>query len=168
VMNYASLIAGKLGIRGADLEQLAKGALLHDIGKIGISDNVLLKPGMLDDEEWVDMRKHPQIGYAILSEIAFLKGPAEIILSHHERFDGSGYPKGLKGEQIPIGSRIFALVDTLDAMTSDRPYRRALPFEAVTIEIKKFHGTQFDPTLADLFLSISRSQWEECAGKRFI
>lgn len=168
VMNFSTLIAEKLGIRGTELEQLAKGALLHDIGKIGISDNILLKPAKLDDEEWVQMHKHPQIGYAILSEIVFLKGPAEIILTHHERFDGSGYPKGLTGEQIPIGSRIFALVDTLDAMTSDRPYRKALPFDAVTSEVKKFRGTQFDPHLADLFLSISRSQWEECAGKRFI
>ena len=168
VMNFSVLIAGKLGIRGAELEQLAKGALLHDIGKIGITDNILLKPGKLDDGEWVDMRKHPRIGHAILSEIASLKGPAEIILSHHERYDGSGYPQCLKGEQIPIGSRIFALVDTLDAMTSDRPYRKALPFEAVISEVKKFRGIQFEPALADLFLSISRTQWEECAGKRFI
>jgi putative nucleotidyltransferase with HDIG domain len=168
VMNFSALLAGKLGIRGVELEQLAKGALLHDIGKIGITDNILLKPGKLDDSEWVDMRKHPQIGYAILSEIAFLKGPAEIILSHHERYDGGGYPKGLKGEQIPIGSRIFALVDTLDAMTSDRPYRKALRFEAVCSEVRNFRGTQFEPALADLFLSIPRSQWEECAGKRFI
>lgn len=168
VMNFAVIIAEKLGIKGTELEQLAKGALLHDIGKIGITDNILLKPGKLDDDDWIHMRKHPQIGYAILSEIAFLKGPAEIILSHHERFDGIGYPKGLKGEQIPIGARIFSLVDTLDAMTSDRPYRKALPFDAVTSEIKKFRGTQFDPKLADLFLSISRSQWEECAGKHFM
>ena len=168
VMNYSALIAGKLGIRGVELEQLAKGSLLHDLGKIGITDNILLKPGKLDDSDWVEMRKHPQIGYAILSEIAFLKGPAEIILSHHERYDGSGYPKGLKGEQIPVGSRIFTLVDTLDAMTSDRPYRKALPFDAVTGEVNTFRGTQFDPALADLFLSISRSQWEECAGKHFI
>jgi putative two-component system response regulator len=168
VMNYASLMASKLEIRGNELEQLAKGALLHDIGKIGISDNILLKPGKLDDEEWIEMRKHPQVGYAILSEIGFLKGPAEIILTHHERFDGLGYPKGLKGDQIPIGSRIFAAVDTLDAMTSDRPYRKALPFEAVISEVKKFNGTQFDPDIAELFISITRSQWEECAGKKFI
>jgi HD-GYP domain-containing protein (c-di-GMP phosphodiesterase class II) len=114
------------------------------------------------------MRRHPQVGYAILSEIGFLKGPAEIILTHHERYDGTGYPKQLKGDRIPIGSRIFGLVDTLDAMTSDRPYRRALPFEAVTTEIRKYRGTQFDPDIADLFLSIPRSQWEECAGKKFI
>ena len=168
VMNFSALLAGKLDIRGFDLEQLIKGALLHDIGKIGITDNILLKPGKLNDEEWIEMRKHPQIGYAILSEVAFLKGPAEVILTHHERFDGTGYPKGLKGAQIPIGARIFALVDTLDAMTSDRPYRKALPFEAVIDEVKKFRGTQFDPALADLFLSIPCSHWEECAGKRFI
>lgn len=168
VMNYTSLMAAKLGIHGNDLEQLAKGALLHDIGKIGISDNILLKPGPLDADEWVEMRRHPQVGYAILSEIGFLKGPTEIILTHHERFDGTGYPMGLKGEQIPIGSRIFAMVDTLDAMTSNRPYRRALPFDAVTSEVRAFRGSQFDPDIADLFLSQTRSQWEECAGKRFI
>jgi response regulator RpfG family c-di-GMP phosphodiesterase len=168
VMNFASFLGGKLGMAGKELQELAKGALLHDIGKIGISDNILLKPGQLDDGEWIEMRKHPQVGYAILSEIEFLKIPAEIILSHHERYDGTGYPKQLKGEQIPIGARIFAVVDTLDAMTSDRPYRRALPFAAVANEIIKFRGTQFDPAIADLFLSIPRKHWEECAGKRFI
>jgi putative nucleotidyltransferase with HDIG domain len=168
VMNYTLLMAAKLGIYDDDLEQLAKGALLHDIGKIGISDNILLKPGALDDDEWVDMRRHPQVGYAILSEIEFLKGPAEIILTHHERFDGTGYPKRLKGEEIPVGSRIFALVDTLDAMTSHRPYRKELPFDAVISEVNTFRGSQFDPDIADLFLSISRTQWEECAGKKFI
>ena len=168
VMNYTSLMAAKLGIYDNDMEHLAKGALLHDIGKIGISDNILLKPGPLDDDEWVEMRRHPQVGYSILSEIEFLKGPAEIVLAHHERFDGNGYPKGLKGEQIPVGSRIFALVDTLDAMTSHRPYRKALPFDAVISEVNTYRGRQFDPDVADLFLSVSRSQWEECAGKKFI
>ncbi len=168
VMSYTTFVGKKLGIAGKELEELAKGALLHDIGKIGISDNILLKPGQLDDNEWIEMRKHPQVGYAILSEIAFLRAPAEIILSHHERYDGTGYPKQLKGDQIPIGSRIFTLVDTLDAMTSDRPYRRALPLDAVTAEVIKHRGTQFDPAIADLFLSISRKQWEECSGKRFI
>lgn len=168
VMNFALLLAEKAGITGNELEQLGKGALLHDIGKIGITDNILLKPGALDDSEWLEMRRHPQVGYAILSEIGFLSAPADIILSHHERFDGSGYPKQLKGEQIPIGARIFSLVDTLDAMTSDRPYRRALPFDAVTSEVIKFSGSQFDPGLTELFLSISRKKWEECAGKLFI
>jgi HD-GYP domain-containing protein (c-di-GMP phosphodiesterase class II) len=168
VMNFAAFLGGKLGMGGRELQELSRGALLHDIGKIGISDNILLKPGKLDDGEWIEMRKHPHVGYAILSEIDFLKTPAEIILTHHERFDGSGYPKQLKGEQIPIGSRIFAVVDTLDAMTSDRPYRRALPFSVAETEIIKFRGTQFDPDIADLFLSIPRNHWEECAGKRFI
>lgn len=168
VMNYTSFLGGKLGMAGKELQELAKGALLHDIGKIGISDNILLKPGQLDDSEWIEMRKHPQVGYAILSEIDFLKIPAEIILGHHERYDGTGYPKQLKGEQIPIGSRIFAVVDTLDAMTSDRPYRRALPFAMVLTEIIKYRGTQFDPAIADLFLSIPKKHWEDCAGKHFL
>ena len=168
VMNFAVFLGGKLGMAGRDLHELSKGALLHDIGKIGISDNILLKPGQLDDGEWIEMRRHPQVGYAILSEIEFLKTPAEIILSHHERFDGTGYPKQLKGEQIPIGSRIFAVVDTLDAMTSDRPYRMALPFDVAVAEIIKYRGTQFDPAIVDLFLSIPRKHWEECAGRRFI
>jgi response regulator RpfG family c-di-GMP phosphodiesterase len=168
VMNYSSLLGIRLGMSGKELQVLAKGALLHDIGKIGISDNILLKPGKLDDDEWIEMRKHPQVGYAILSEIDFLKYPAQIILSHHERFDGTGYPGKLKEEQIPIGARIFAIVDTFDAMTSDRPYRRALPFDLVGPEIRKCRGSQFDPAIADLFLTISRKQWEECAGKQFL
>ncbi len=168
VMNYTVFLGEKIGITSKELQELAKGALLHDIGKIGISDNILLKPGPLDEQEWLDMRCHPQVGYAILSDIEFLKGPAEMILSHHERFDGSGYPKGLKDEQIPISSRIFALVDTLDAMTSNRPYRKALPFAQMTEEIIKCRGSQFDPDITDLFASIPRRQWEECSGKRFI
>ena len=127
-----------------------------------------MNPGQLDDNEWIEMRRHPQVGYEILSEIKFLKAPAEIILSHHERYDGNGYPKQLKGEQIPVGARIFSLVDTLDAMTSDRPYRRALPFDAVSKEVIKHRGSQFDPSIADLFLSISRNEWEDCAGKKLI
>jgi putative nucleotidyltransferase with HDIG domain len=167
VMNYTLLMASRMGINGKDLEQLAKGALLHDIGKIGISDSILLKPGALDSDEWLEMRRHPEVGHTILSEIGFLKGPAELILTHHERFDGAGFPCGLKGEQIPIGSRIFALVDTLDAMTSDRPYRKALPLKAVTAEVQRCKGSQFDPDIADLFLSINRTLWEECAGAKF-
>ncbi len=168
VMNFTILMAEKTGIGGNDLEELARGALLHDIGKIGISDNILLKPGALDDGEWLEMRRHPQIGHAILSGIEFLRVPSDIIRGHHERFDGSGYPNRLSGEQISVGARIFALVDTLDAMTSDRPYRSALPFDAVTREVGKFRGSQFDPDLADLFLSIARKEWEECACKHFL
>lgn len=168
VMNFASFMAEKVGIRGKELEQLARGALLHDIGKIGTSDSILLKPGILNAEEWAEMYRHPQVGYAILSDIPFLRTPAEMILTHHERYDGTGYPKRLKGDQIPVGSRIFNLVDTLDAMTSDRPYRKAMPFEAVTAEVTRCRGSQFDPELSDLFLSIPRREWEDRAGKRFI
>lgn len=168
VMAYTTFIGKRLGIAGKELEELARGALLHDIGKIGISDNILLKRSGLDDDEWIEMRMHPQVGHAILSEITFLKVPAEIILGHHERFDGTGYPRKLKGSEIPIGARIFALVDTLDAMTSNRPYRLALPFHAVAKEIIRCRGTQFDPELCDLFLTISREEWETCAGSRFI
>ncbi len=168
VKNFTIFMAERLGISGKELEQLSKGALLHDIGKIGVSDIILLKPGKLDDQEWDAMRRHPQIGFEILSEIDFLKGPAEILLSHHERFDGTGYPRKLKGNEIPIGARIFALADTLDAMTSNRPYRNELSFDAVVGEVHKYRGRQFDPAIADLFLSIPRSQWEECAGKRFL
>ncbi len=168
VMNYAVLLGEKMGVAGKELQELAKGALLHDIGKIGISDNILLKPGPLDEREWLEMRRHPEVGYAILSEIDFLKGPADMILSHHERFDGSGYPKRLKGDQIPLSSRIFTLVDTLDAMTSDRPYRNALPFARMTAEIITCKGSQFDPEITDLFTSIPRQLWEECAGKRLM
>lgn len=168
VMKYARFLAEKFGIIGDELDQLAKGALLHDIGKIGISDNILLKPGKLDDVEWLEMRKHPTIGHEILSDIKFLQEPAKIIFTHHERYDGTGYPAGLKGDEIPVGSRIFALIDTLDAMTSDRPYRKALPFDSVLAEITGNRGTQFDPKIAELFLSISRTQWEECAGKKFL
>ena len=168
VMNFAAFLGSKLGLAGQDLNDLAKGALLHDIGKIGISDSILLKPGKLDNDEWIEMRKHPQVGYEILSEIDFLKKPAEIILSHHEHFDGTGYPNQLRAKEIPIGARIFAVVDTLDAMTSDRPYRQALPFAQATSEIIKYRGTQFDPEIADLFISIKRKYWEDCAGKFFI
>lgn len=168
VMNFCRYLAQKIGIQGKELEELAKGALLHDIGKIGISDNILLKPGKLDEDEWLEMRKHPTIGHEILAGIHFLKDPIEIILSHHERYDGTGYPNRLKGDEIPIGARIFALIDTLDAMTSDRPYRKALPFAAVVAEVTKHSGSQFDPKLADLFLSIPQEEWEACAGKRFL
>jgi len=167
VMNYTLLLARHMGLAEADLSIISKGALLHDIGKIGVSDNILLKPGKLTDAEWLEMKKHPQVGYDILSGISFLKGASEFILSHHERYDGAGYPNGLRGEEIPLCARIFALADTLDAMTSDRRYRKALPFRAVIDELNCCKGSQFDPTIVDEFLHIPRSHWEEVAGNRF-
>lgn len=168
VMNYAILIGTKLGLSGRDLEHLAKGALLHDIGKIGVSDTILLKEGPLNEQEWFEMRKHPQVGYEILAGVSFLKEPAEIIRTHHEKYDGTGYPSGCSGENIPLGSRIFAVIDTLDAMTSNRPYRKELPYQAVRDEVQRFSGSQFDPEIAALFLSLPRKELEECAGKMFL
>lgn len=166
VMSYARLLAQAAGINEEDRIIIGKGALLHDIGKIGVSDNILLKPAKLDDSEWEIMRQHPSIGFDILSGIRYFSGAAELVLNHHERWDGTGYPGKLKEDAIPISARIFALVDTLDAMTSDRPYRKALTFDAVLDEVTRCRGKQFDPRLVDLFLSIPKYEWENAAGKR--
>ena len=165
VMAYARLLAETAGIDERGRSVLAKGALLHDIGKIGVSDNILLKPGKLDDAEWEIMRRHPAVGYEILSGIKYFSGAADLVLSHHERYDGLGYPHGLRGEAIPMSARIFALVDTLDAMTSDRPYRKALSFQAVLDEVRQCSNKQFDPKLVEVFLSIPKEAWENAAGK---
>ena len=165
VMAYARLLAQAAGIDEEGRNILAKGALLHDIGKIGVSDNILLKPAKLDAPEWEIMRQHPSVGYEILSGIGYFSGAAELVLSHHECFDGTGYPNGLSGEAIPISARIFALVDTLDAMTSDRPYRKALSFQAVLDEVVRCCGRQFDPKLVEVFLCIPKDSWERAAGK---
>ncbi len=135
------------------LQQVYWGALLHDIGKIGIPDAVLLKQGALNEEEWVVMRSHPVIGHHILSSLPFLATASEIVLHHEERFDGTGYPDGLRGEQISFWARLFAIIDTLDAITSDRPYRRGMPFETAEIEILHMSGTQFDPKAVEAFMA---------------
>jgi response regulator RpfG family c-di-GMP phosphodiesterase len=167
VSAYALQLGKALGIDETLLSSVGKGALLHDIGKIGISDGILLKPGKLTSEEWEEMKRHPQLGYDIIAGVETLEEAAEVVLTHQERYDGTGYPKGLKGERIPLGSRIFALIDTLDAMTSDRPYRKALPFTAVVEEVKRCTGSQFDPLIARVFLSIPRQRWEELRGRAF-
>jgi HD-GYP domain-containing protein (c-di-GMP phosphodiesterase class II) len=128
------------------------GALLHDIGKIGIPDAILGKPGPLTEAEWKVMHTHPEIGARILSGVPFLSEAAQIVLCHEERFDGSGYPRGLVGEAIPLGARLFAAIDTLDAITSDRPYRSDDSFDAARAEIVRRRGTQFDPVAVDAFL----------------
>lgn len=143
------------------MNELGRGALLHDIGKIGVSDTILLKPGPLTADEWVEMRRHPEIGYAILTGISFLQQPAEIVLTHQERYDGSGYPQKLVGEGIPFGSRIFAVVDCFDALTSDRPYRRAAPYEEARAELEDKAGTLFDPRVVEAFCSVSAERWGE-------
>lgn len=147
-------IARRLGVSTPDLEVIKRGALLHDVGKIGTPDAILLKPGPLTAKEWEEMRRHPQTGYEILSNIPFLSAEAEIVLSHQERWDGTGYPRQLRGEQIPLGARVFAIADTVDAMTSDRCYRRATTFEKAQAEVKRCAGTQFDPEVVEAFLSL--------------
>ncbi len=155
VVRYTLAIADQLGVADADRPDIARGALLHDIGKIGVPDAILLKPGTLLTHEWEEMRRHPQTGYTILKSIPFLQIPAEIVLSHQERFDGSGYPRQLAGEAIPLGARIFAIADAFDAITSDRPYRKGASIERARGEIRDFAGTQFDPACADAFLSLA-------------
>ncbi|HET9120645.1 MAG TPA: HD domain-containing phosphohydrolase [Solirubrobacterales bacterium] len=154
VVKYTEAIAERLSLRGPELEEIGRGALLHDIGKIGVPDAVLLKPAKLTTEEWKEMRRHPDIGYDMIRSIEFLNTPAAIVLSHQERFDGRGYPRGLRGEEIHIGARIFAVADTLDAMTSDRPYRKGTTFENAVDEIDRCAGSQFDPEVVRAFLDI--------------
>lgn len=159
VVEYTMTVAKRLGIREPELTWIRRGALLHDVGKIGIPDAILRKPGKLTDDEWDVMKKHPEMGYEMLREIQFLERALDIVLCHQERYDGSGYPAGLAGEQIPLGARIFAVVDTFDAMTSDRPYRAALSIDDARVEVQKFAGRQFDPAVADAFLAIPAATW---------
>jgi HD-GYP domain-containing protein (c-di-GMP phosphodiesterase class II) len=149
-----TLVLAQRFTRDADeLRQVYWGALLHDIGKIGIADAILLKQGPLTDAEWREMHRHPEIGHLILSHVPSLGAAAEIVLTHEERYDGSGYPRGLAGERIPLWSRLFAVIDALDAMTSDRPYRKSGPFDAAKAEIVALSGKQFDPLAVDALVA---------------
>jgi len=162
VIRYTMALADLLGINNEHvLKVFEYGALLHDIGKIGIPDAILKKPGPLTQLEWKIIRTHSRLGYKMLYKIKFLEKSSKIVLHHHERYDGYGYPDGLKGDQIPLGARIFALADTIDAMTSERPYRKALEFDAVPEVIRKFSGTQFDPKVADAFFSVKLDFWQK-------
>jgi response regulator RpfG family c-di-GMP phosphodiesterase len=163
VVRYTLAIARRLGVPDQALPDIGRGALLHDLGKIGITDAILHKPGKLTDEEWVVMRTHPQIGYDILKAIPFLGSPADIVLAHQERFDGTGYPRRLAGLEVPLGARIFAIADTFDAITSDRPYRKKQPHEAARQEMIRCSGTQFDPACVEAFLTITTPELEELA-----
>jgi len=157
---YSLKIAGELGLREQELKTLSMGASLHDIGKLAIPDSILLKPGALSQEEWRIMRTHVQIGYDLVKQIPFLSEAAEIVLTHHERWDGTGYPRGLAGMEVPLGARIFAVADTLDAMTSDRPYRSAGSFREAHEEIRRLSEIQYDPQVCDGFLRIPVEVWE--------
>ena len=158
---FARMITTQMGIEGDELQDIEVGSMLHDVGKIGISDTILLKPGKLTDEEWVEMKKHPELGYKLLSGIDFLDTARSIVLHHQERWDGAGYPQQLEGDNICLGARIFALCDTLDAITSDRPYRKGRPFEVARDEIVRHAGTQFDPKVVDAFLQIPDARWRQ-------
>lgn len=159
VMRLTVALGRRMGVPTRELRGIARGALLHDIGKIGVMDRILLKPGKLTDDEWREMRQHPEIGYRILQGVEFLSDAREIVLSHQERWDGRGYPRCLKGEEIPFGARIFAIMDAFDAMASTRPYKKPLPFSFIREEINRCAGTQFDPRVVDAFLSVPEQEW---------
>jgi putative nucleotidyltransferase with HDIG domain len=147
-------LARSLQVAEADLPHVRRGALLHDIGKMGVPDHILLKPGSLTEEEWVVMRMHPVYAYELLSPIGYLDQSLDIPYCHHEKWDGSGYPRGLRAEQIPLAARIFALADVYDALSSDRPYRAAWPPEKVRVHIVGLSGTHFDPAVVEAFLAL--------------
>ena len=161
VAGYALLFGKHCGLNEEQLRHLELGALLHDIGKIAIPHNVLLKNGPLDSSEWEAMRLHTRIGAELLEEFPELVEEAEVVRSHHERFEGGGYPVGSKGEEIPLGARIFSVVDTFDAITSDRPYREGRSIEVAKAVIQKESGTQFDPRLVAIFLKLPEEQLDE-------
>ncbi|MBM7582703.1 diguanylate cyclase (GGDEF)-like protein [Caldicoprobacter guelmensis] len=152
--DYCLIIGRKMGLSSRELDELALLAILHDIGKVGIRESILQKPGPLTSEEWEEMKKHSEFGWRIAKAIPELTHIAEYILCHHERWDGQGYPRGLKGEEIPLLSRILAVVDAYDAMTSDRVYRKAMPREKAFAELKRNAGTQFDPQVVEVFLEL--------------
>jgi putative nucleotidyltransferase with HDIG domain len=159
VRAYTRHLARRAGFPPALLPSLEQGALLHDIGKISVADAILLKPSKLTTEEWSEMRKHPVAGDEILKRVPFLRPASAVVRHHHERFDGTGYPDGLKGAEIPLGARLFAVADTLDAMTSDRSYRKGPGFDAAQKEVLRWSGIQFDPHIVDLFVKIPVATW---------
>lgn len=159
VTAFTISIAKAMPVPNPYLPVLARAAFLHDIGKMAIPDGILRKPGPLTDAEKEVMRKHCEIGYNMLIRIPFLRDAAEIVLAHQEFYDGTGYPRGLKGDQIPLGARIFTIADSLDAMISDRPYRRALPMSHACQEISRCSNTQFDPKVVEVFLTIPEQHW---------
>ena len=161
VSDYAMLLGERLNLSTREVKTLKVGGLFHDIGKIGIPDHILLKEGSLSPEEFKEIKKHPEIGKRILKNATIFNDIIPIVYYHHEKYDGSGYPEGLKGEEIPYLARITTIVDTFDAMTSSRSYRKAIPIERVIEEIKKNAGTQFDPKITEVFLDILRNEYDK-------
>jgi putative nucleotidyltransferase with HDIG domain len=158
VTSLTLALARRLGVPEERLPHIRRGALLHDIGKIGVPDHILKKPGPLDEEEWEIMRQHPLWAYEMLKDIPYLQPALAIPLFHHERWDGSGYPSGLVGTAIPLAARIFAVVDVYDALTSDRPYRSAWSREKALAYLKEQRGKLFDPRVVDAFLETMQSE----------
>jgi putative nucleotidyltransferase with HDIG domain len=158
VAEYAEKIARKLRLSEYDVEVLTNLANLHDIGKVQIDLSILNKPGKFDDADWVEMKKHPEVGYKIVKEIVFLKNYAEAILYHHEKIDGKGYPHGIKGDRIPLFAKILTVADAYDAMTSDRPYRQALTQKKAIKELEKCAGESFDRRISNIMIEIIKEE----------
>jgi putative nucleotidyltransferase with HDIG domain len=162
VARYSHVLAEACGVSDpATLDSVRKGALLHDAGKMAIPDSILKKPGPLTAQEWAVIRRHPALGYGLVRDVKLVPEVGNIILCHHEKFDGTGYPKGLKGAAIPLEARVFAVADTLDAVTSHRPYRGPRDFKAARRELKANAGRQFDPEVVDVFCGMDLAVWEK-------
>lgn len=160
VVTFSLRLAHEVGLVEREMRDLELGSLLHDIGKIGVPDAILRKPGKLTEREWGKMKLHPQLGAKILRNIPFLKGASRIVAEHHERWDGSGYPNQIRGEEISLIARIFSVADAFDAMISDRVYRKGRSFEDAVAELDKYAGTQFDPVIVEAFKNIPKEDWE--------
>ena len=170
VVRFSSLLGRELGLNPAQMKSLEYGALLHDIGKIGIPDAILHKPGRLTTEEWLRMREHPLLGLKVLNGVGFLDKASLVVVQHHERWDGKGYPFGLAGTEIDRNARIFAVADAFDAMISDRVYRAGRSFAYASEELTRRAGQQFDPEVVECFNGIPQAEWElarQCRPERF-
>jgi putative nucleotidyltransferase with HDIG domain len=161
VVTYSLRLGREYGLNSEEMKSLEFGSLLHDIGKIGVPDSILRKPAKLTEEEWVRMREHPLHGQQILRGIEFLQGASRVVAQHHEKWDGTGYPLGLRKEEIDICARIFSVADAFDAITSDRVYRRGKPYEAAAKELDDWAGRQFDPKVVEAFHRVPKEDWEE-------
>ena len=161
VVTFSLRLGREYGLNSKEMKALEFGSLLHDIGKIGVPDAILRKPSRLTDEEWVRMREHPLHGQQILRGIKFLEGAARVVAQHHEKWDGSGYPLGLKGDEIDICARIFSVADAFDAITSDRVYRKGRSYEAAAQELNEWIGRQFDPKIVEAFHRVPQEDWDQ-------
>ncbi len=166
VRDYTLVLADRMGLGGADARaQLRTGAYFHDVGKIGLPDQILLKEEGLSEAEWKAVRLHPESGAALIGKLSFLDEAREMVRSHHEKFDGTGYPAGLSGERIPVGARVFAVADVFDALTTVRPYHPPLSYREAAEHIRAGRGTHFDPAVVDAFLGVSFPTWAEAARR---